>query len=72
MKRCVFLRNTPTEKIKDLHFKMGHTSFLRPMDMTRGGSSFIQPSKGKKVGFIKNNNRVCFEVDEYEKGSASV
>jgi len=38
----------------------------------QGRVFFHSPKQGKKVDFIKNNNRVCFEVDEYEKGWASV
>ena len=37
------------------------------------GRIFFHSSKqGKKVDFIKNNSKVCFEVDEYEKGSDRV
>ena len=37
------------------------------------GRIFIHGAKqGKKIEFIKGNNRVCFEVDEREKGWASV
>ena len=38
----------------------------------RGRVFFHSAKQGKKVDFIKNNSRVCFEVDEYEKGWASV
>ena len=38
----------------------------------QGRVFFHSAKQGKKVDFIKNNSRVCFEVDEYEKGWASV
>ena len=38
----------------------------------QGRIFFHSAKQGKKVDFIKNNSRVCFEVDEYEKGWASV
>ena len=33
---------------------------------------FHSAKQGKKVDFMKRNNRVCFEVDEYHEGWASV
>ena len=33
---------------------------------------FHSARQGKKLNFIKRNNRVCFEVDEWGKGWASV
>jgi len=49
-------------------------SYIVPVTYKYGqGRVFFHSAKqGKKVDFIKNNNRVCFEVDEYEKGWASV
>lgn len=38
----------------------------------QGRIFFHSAKQGKKVDFIKNNSRVCFEVDEWEKGSANV
>jgi Predicted flavin-nucleotide-binding protein len=37
-----------------------------------GGIYFHSASQGKKLEFMKKNNRVCFEVDEWQKGWASV
>ncbi|HEY87738.1 MAG TPA: hypothetical protein G4O06_06930 [Dehalococcoidia bacterium] len=39
---------------------------------SQGRILFHSVKQGKKVDFIKNNNRVCFEVDEFQKGWASV
>jgi hypothetical protein len=49
-------------------------SYIVPVTYKYGqGRVFFHSAKqGKKVDFIKNNSRVCFEVDEYEKGWASV
>jgi len=49
-------------------------SYIVPVTYKYGqGRIFFHSAKqGKKVDFIKNNSRVCFEVDEYEKGWASV
>lgn len=33
---------------------------------------FHSEKEGKKVDFIKKNNRICFEIDEWEKGWVSV
>jgi len=38
----------------------------------KGRVFFHSAKQGKKVDFIKRNSRVCFEVDEWEKGWASV
>ncbi len=38
----------------------------------QGRIYFHGTKQGKKIEFIKGNNRVCFEVDEREKGWASV
>ena len=38
----------------------------------QGRLFFHSGKQGKKVDFIKNNNRVCFEVDERQEGWASV
>jgi hypothetical protein len=38
----------------------------------QGRIFFHSAKQGKKVDFIKRNSRVCFEVDEWEKGSANV
>jgi len=38
----------------------------------QGRIFFHSAKQGKKVDFIKRNSRVCFEVDEWEKGWASV
>ena len=49
-------------------------SYIVPVTYKYGqGKVFFHSARqGKKVDFIKNNSRVCFEVDEYEKGWASV
>jgi len=39
---------------------------------SQGVLYFHTGKRGKKVEFIKRNNRVCFEVDEWQKGWASV
>lgn len=39
---------------------------------SEGKIYFHGAKKGKKVDFIKNNNRVCFEVDEWQQGWISV
>ena len=37
------------------------------------GSIYFHSEKvGKKLDFIRKNNRVCFEIDEWEEGWASV
>ncbi len=38
----------------------------------KGRVFFHSAKQGKKVDFIKNNNRVCFEVDEGQEGWVSV
>ena len=38
----------------------------------RGRIFFHSAKQGKKVDFMKSNSRVCFEVDEFQKGWASV
>ena len=38
----------------------------------QGRVYFHSAKQGKKVDFMKKNSRVCFEVDEYQKGWASV
>ena len=38
----------------------------------QGKIYFHSSQQGKKVDFIKNNNRVCFQIDEHEYGSANV
>jgi len=38
----------------------------------QGRIFFHSAKQGKKVDFMRGNNKVCFEVDEYEKGWASV
>ena len=38
----------------------------------QGKVYFHSARQGKKLDFIKKNNRVCFEVDEWQKGWASV
>lgn len=37
-----------------------------------GAIYFHGAKKGKKIDFIEKNDRVCFEVDEWQKGWASV
>ena len=38
-----------------------------------GGRIYFRTAKGgKKIDFICKNNRICFEVDEWEKAGASV
>jgi hypothetical protein len=39
---------------------------------SEGKIYFHGAKEGKKVDFIKNNNRACFEVDEWQQGWASV
>ena len=38
----------------------------------QGRVYFHSAKQGKKVALMKRNSRVCFEVDEYQKGWASV
>jgi len=38
----------------------------------QGRIFFHSAKQGKKVDFMKKNNKVCFEVDEHQKGWASV
>jgi nitroimidazol reductase NimA-like FMN-containing flavoprotein (pyridoxamine 5'-phosphate oxidase superfamily) len=38
----------------------------------QGRIFFHSAKQGKKVDFMRRNNKVCFEVDEYQKGWASV
>ena len=38
----------------------------------QGRIFFHSAKQGRKVDFMKKNNRACFEVDEYQKGWASV
>jgi len=38
----------------------------------QGTIYFHSATQGKKLDFIKKNNRVCFQVDEWQKGWASV
>ena len=37
-----------------------------------GAIYFHSAKRGKKLDFIKKNNRVCFEIDEWQKAWASV
>jgi len=37
-----------------------------------GAIYFHTAKRGKKIDFIEKNDRVCFEVDEWQKGWASV
>jgi len=39
---------------------------------SEGAIYFHTRKEGKKVDFIRKNNRVCFEVDEWQKAWASV
>lgn len=38
----------------------------------QGAVYFHTAKSGKKIDFINENNRVCFEVDQWQKGWASV
>jgi len=38
----------------------------------QGRVYFHSARQGKKLDFIKKNNKVCFEVDEWQKGWASI
>ena len=38
----------------------------------QGRIYFHSAKQGKKLDFIKRNDRVCFEIDEWQKGWASV
>ena len=38
----------------------------------QGRIFFHSDKQGKKVDFMRRNNKLCFEVDEYQKGWASV
>jgi hypothetical protein len=63
---------------KQLHGRLGlcieGEPYVVPVSYmySEGAIYFHTAKRGKKIDFIEKNNRVCFEVDEWQRGWASV
>ena len=63
---------------KQLHGRLGlcveGEPYVVPVSYiySEGAIYFHAAKQGKKIDFIEKNNRVCFEVDEWQKGWVSV
>jgi hypothetical protein len=53
---------------------LGNEPYVVPVayGYTQATIYFHSARQGKKLDFIKKNNRVCFQVDEWQKGWSSV